>query len=82
MDEHSVVLAEVLMCLENKRCSYSTVTSVGVRVTDFSCVAVPMFVPAKKDGRNLASHIFPELYQLFLILLLFTSFSFAIINLI
>lgn len=82
MDEHSVVLAEVFMCLENKRCSYSTVTSVGVRVTDFSCVAVPMLVPAKKDGRNLASHIFPELYQLFLILLLFTSFSFAIINLI
>lgn len=38
-------------------------------MTDFSCVAVPMLVPAKKDGRNLASHIFSELYQLFLILL-------------
>lgn len=38
-------------------------------MTDFSCVAVPMLVPAKKDGRNLASHIFSDLYQLFLILL-------------
>lgn len=35
----------------------------------FSCVAVPMLVPAKKDGRNLAFHTFSELYQLFLILL-------------
>lgn len=81
MDEQSVVLAEVLMCLENKGCSYSTVTSVGARVT-VSCVAVPMLVPAKKDGRNLASHIFSELYQLLLIILLLTPFHFAIINLV
>lgn len=53
MDEQS----EVLVHLE-KSCSYSTVTSVGSRVTDFSCVAVPVLVPAKKDGRNLASHTF------------------------
>lgn len=36
-------------------------------MTDFSCVAVPMLVPAKKDGKTLASHTFSELYQLFLI---------------
>lgn len=69
------------MLLENKRHSYSTVTSVGGRVADSSCAAVPMLVPAKEDRRNW--HIFfSDLYKLFLMLFLFIPFSFTIINLI
>lgn len=56
--------------------------SVGGRVADFSCAAVPTLVPAKEDGRKLAYLLFSELYKLFPILLLFTPFSFTIINLI
>lgn len=68
------------MLLEKRRCSYSTATSVGGSVADFSCAAVPMLVPAKEDMRKLAYLFFSGLYKLSLILLLFTPFT--IINLI
>lgn len=64
----------VLMPLENKRCSCSPMTSMRDRVADFSCVAVPMLMPAEVDGMKLAYLFFSELYKLSLVFLSFTFF--------
>lgn len=82
-DQGMVLMEECFMLLENMRCFYFVVASLGGRMADFfSRTAVLMLVSAREDGRKLAYLFFSDLYKLFLILLLCTPVSFTIINLI